>query len=136
LHRIVAYFRLVVQAVAPHLLRAQAWDGYGIASSQKGDVLSQHNIFIAGEDKEATSIHEGSDPLPGFLRSEEDTVRNGAVIVQRPPDQDGFVWNNYTFATFSISQADAALEAAIRGGAGVQDTGAPSTPGESLPGGT
>ena len=99
------------------------WTGYGIGSSQRAQVLSEHNIFQAGPNSTAAATRAlGSDPEPGDLRSVDDLALGGAVIEERNRES---IFEASDAYNYSLDVADDSLRAAIEAGAGWQDVPLP-----------
>ncbi|MET0594439.1 MAG: polysaccharide lyase family 1 protein, partial [Polyangiaceae bacterium] len=62
------------------------WKDSASSITMGGQLFSEANIFVAGDEKDAVSTSQGSDPLPGKARSSGDWLQNGAVVHENEPD--------------------------------------------------
>ena len=91
------------------------WGFYGIASSQRAQVVSERSIFDAGDNADAIIDQAGSDPEPGRVRSTGDWLLGGAQVRDNEPDQ---VFDPAALYGYEADEADDALREAIEAGAG------------------
>ncbi len=91
------------------------WRTAAAACTMGGEIYSEGNVFIAKDDKQALATSAGSDTVKGRAKSIGDWLQNGAVVAQ---DDADLVFQPWTFYSYTAARADAALDAAIRAGAG------------------
>ncbi|HJL19873.1 MAG TPA: polysaccharide lyase family 1 protein [Sandaracinaceae bacterium LLY-WYZ-13_1] len=96
------------------------WDSYAIGASHRSQLVSEHNVFVAGSDPDAIETRVGSDPDHAeCVRSDGDRFRNGARRRERDPDEC-FV-PDYPYTLDPVGD----VESIVRAGAGWQDVVAP-----------
>ncbi len=93
-----------------------AWGSYGAASSMRGELLSQANVFRATWHSAAIVTHAGQDPEEGYVRSVDDLALGGARIVEREPERVFDPAAYYTSARVDV--ADERLRAKVAREAG------------------
>ena len=92
------------------------WGSYGMASTMSGELLSQSNVFVAGRNKAAIVTIAGKDPERGYTRSLDDSLQNGATVVEREPNRV-FDPRQY-YSVLAIEKADEALRNRVEREAG------------------
>jgi pectate lyase len=63
------------------------WSSYGMASSQNARLLSENNVFEAGDSRDAVTSHAGDDPHTGAVESRGDRALGGAAIDENRTDE-------------------------------------------------
>jgi pectate lyase len=102
-----------------HLLNnlIDRWRTAAAACTMGGEIYSEGNVFIARDDKQALATSAGTDTVRGRAKSIGDWLQNGAVVDQHEGD---LVFQPSTFYSYTPERAEAALESAIRAGAGAR----------------
>jgi pectate lyase len=98
------------------------WTGYGMGSSQDGELLSEHNIFEAGYDKDAVICQVGEDPRTGAIESRRDWQLNGAIVDENDTED---VFEARDYYSYTKEDADSSLRDKIKNSAGWQSVSFP-----------
>ena len=89
----------------------EEWGDYATGSSMFGQLVSEANIYLAGGNLEASVTIIGDDTDDGFLRSVNDSLLNGAVMLENEP---ALVFEPSAVYPYSAQSADAVLEGELR----------------------
>lgn len=87
------------------------WGSFASGASLGGELASEANLFVAGEDEHATVVQLGDDGEPGRLRSVGDRAENGAVIVENEPAR---VFDPGALYSYEADAADEALRTRLQ----------------------
>ncbi len=94
----------------------EEWRNSAGAATMSGQLYSESNVFVAGDDELALSTSAGDDPDLGWIKSSDDLLVNDAVIEQNEAER---VFVPATLYDYSAVKADSALQSAISSGAGI-----------------
>lgn len=91
------------------------WGKYGMGCSQKGQCLSEGNIFEPDDDTDAIVKVVGEDPDYGKVKSVDDWLIGGATV-----QENGTVWDPSDHYSYTVETADESLRSDIENSAGAQ----------------
>lgn len=105
------------------------WGVKGMGAIRGAELLSQGNVFDAGENKRAIVFQGGApeekDDGPGYVRSEGDLLLNGALIRENEPER---VFDPSSYYGVVVEPATDALAQRVLTGSGWQAVDAPAEP--------
>lgn len=94
----------------------RGWRDFASNSSLDAELVSEANVYEAGDSKQATVTRAGDDPAPGRLRSVGDLPLNDAEIVEREPQ---LVFDPRSDYAAKVAEANAELVRVIEAQAGL-----------------
>lgn len=94
-----------------------AWDSFGMAASQHGQLYSEHNVFMPGPDSEEAIKASAGDSAPGRVASVGDVVIGQARVEVREAEAVFDPAHDYDYSS-ALEPAGEALVERLRAGAG------------------